>query len=154
MAVAVAAVAVGPLIAMRHVLNISGLAANVDRFITCHSLTSMDNFEYMHHDETHQVVKMYHDSYHLPAQKLGFPIQKKLKGLLYWYQDKVGRQAPIVAAEFTLDVMINAIKQCVVDENNKDSNKVGINIGKIDTDLGWWSFKEKLSTKLDKMTGL
>ena len=41
-----------------------------------------------------------------------------------------------MAAEFMLDVMRDAIRQCAVDENDKDSDKVKINIGKIDTDLG------------------
>ena len=59
-----------------------------------------------------------------------------------------------MAAEFTLDVMRNAIRQFLVDKNDKDSNEVKINIGKIDTNLGWWTFKEKLSTKLENMLGL
>ena len=155
-AVAAAAVppAADPLIEVRQVLDICGLAPNVDRFITCHSLTSMDDFEYMNHDETHHVVKMFNDRARDARHKLGFPVQKKLKGLLYWYQDKVRRQTPIVAAEFTMDVMRNAIRQCAVDESEKDSDKVEIKIGKIDTDLGWWTFKEKLSTKLENMLGL
>ena len=57
-AAAVAPAAVDTLIAMRHVQNISGLANNVDRFITYHSLTSMNDSEYMHHDEMH------HDFHH------------------------------------------------------------------------------------------
>ena len=154
MAATVTAMVVDPLIAVHHVLNFSGLAANVDRFITCHSLTSIDDFEYMHHDEMSQVVKMYNDRYRQAAQKIGFPVQKKLKGLLYWYQDKVRQQMHIVAAEFTLDVMRNAIRQCMVDESDKDIDKVEINIGKIDTNLGWWTFKERLSTKLKNMVGL
>ena len=42
----------------------------------------------------------------------------------------------------------------MVDESEKDSDEVKINIGKIDTDLGWQMFKEKLSTKLENMLGL
>ena len=83
MAAAVAPAAVDLLIAVHHILHITGLAANVDRYMTCYSLTSMDDFEYMHHDETPQVVKMYNDRYCLAAQKIGFPVQKKLKGLLF-----------------------------------------------------------------------
>ena len=59
-----------------------------------------------------------------------------------------------MAAEFTLDVMRNVIWQCTVDKNDKDSYKVKINIGKIGTNLGWWMFKEKLSTKLKNMVGI
>ena len=90
MAVGVADMVVDPLITVHQVLHISGLAGNIDMYITCHSLTIMDNFEYMHHDKTHQVVKMYNDNmYRLAAQKIGFLVQKKLKGLLCWHQDKV-----------------------------------------------------------------
>ena len=70
MAAAVAAMTGDPLIAMHHVLKKSGLAANVDRFITCHSLTSMDGLEYMHHDKTNKIVEMYNDRYRLAAQKM------------------------------------------------------------------------------------
>ena len=151
---AVVGAVVDPLIDVRQVLTICGLGTNVDRFVTCHSLTSMDDFEYMNHDETHHVVKMYNERCRDARHKLGFPVQKKLKGLLYWYQDKVRRQTLIEAADFTLDVMRDAIRQCAVDESEKDSDKVEIKIGKIDTDLGWWTFKEKLSTKLENMSGL
>ena len=65
----VAAVAVDPLIDAHHVLNISDLTNNGVRFITCHSITSMDDFEYTHHDETHNVVKMYNDRYQIATQK-------------------------------------------------------------------------------------
>ena len=77
MAAAVAPAAVDPLITIRHVLNISGLANSVDRFITWHSLTIIDDFEYMHHNKTHHVVKMYNDRYQDARHKIGFPIQKK-----------------------------------------------------------------------------
>ena len=45
-AAAVVAAAADPLIKVRQVLTICGLGTNVDRFIACHSLTSMDDFEY------------------------------------------------------------------------------------------------------------
>ena len=51
-------------------------------------------------------------------------------------------------------LMRNAIRQYSMDEKGKDSDKVDINIGKIDTNFGWWNFKEKLPTKLEIMTGL
>ena len=55
-AAAVVAAAADPLIEVHQVLTICGLGTNVDMFIACHSLTSMDDFEYMNHDETHHVV--------------------------------------------------------------------------------------------------
>ena len=76
-AAAVVAAVADPLIKVRQVLTICGLATNVDRFIACHSLTSMDDFEYMNHDETHHVVKIFNDRARDARYKLGFPVQKK-----------------------------------------------------------------------------
>ena len=50
--------------------------------------------------------------------------------------------------------MRDTIRQCAVDEDDKVSDKVEINIGKIKTNLGWLTFKEKLSSKLENMLGL
>ena len=83
MVATVVAATVDPLIVMRHLLNTLGLPGNVDRFIICHGLTSMDDFEYIHHNRTHQVVKMDNDRYQVATQKIGFPVQRKIKELLY-----------------------------------------------------------------------
>ena len=50
--------------------------------------------------------------------------------------------------------MRDAIRQYAVNENDKDSNRVEFKIGRIDTDLGWWTFKEKPFIKLENMLGL
>ena len=91
-AVAPAVPAPDPLDDVRAVLLVFGLAPNIDRFITCHGLASMDDFEFIEHNETESVVKMHNDRYRTTAQKIGFPVQKKIKGFLFWYHDRLCRQ--------------------------------------------------------------
>ena len=54
-------VAPDPLDDVQTILGICGLALNIGRFITCHGITSMDNFEFIKHTETELVVKMRND---------------------------------------------------------------------------------------------
>ena len=67
---------------------------------------------------------------------MGFLVQKKLQGLLYWYHDKERRQKPIIAAEFTNDALAEAIQSQRVEDSAKDT-EVEITVGTIDIDLGW-----------------
>ena len=92
------AIAPNPLDDVRTVLTVRGLAPNIDRFVTCHGISSLDDFEFIDHTETELVVKMHNDRYHTAAQKIGFPVQKKLKGFQFWYPDRLCRQEPIVIA--------------------------------------------------------
>ena len=119
-----------PLDDVRTILGICGLAPNIGRFITCHGITSMDDFEFIEHTETESVVKMHNDRYRTPIQKIGFPVQKKLKGFLYWYHDRLRRQEPIVAAEFTTARMKTAIRECAIDAAADDTEQVKITVGK------------------------
>ena len=93
--VAPAIIAPNPLTPVRVILDVCGLAPNIDRFILCHGITSMDDFEFMEPDETEFIVKMHNERYQTAAQKIGFPVQKKIKGFLYWYYDRIRRQEPI-----------------------------------------------------------
>ena len=151
---AAAAAAPGPLADVRICLGICGLGANVDRFITCHALTSMDDFEFMEPDDVGDITKMYNDRHRNAAQKIGFPVQKKISGFLYWYHDKIRRQEAIVAADFNVAAMKQAIKDCAADSSEKDTDVVDIEVGKIEVEMGWWDWKEKLTSKLESRKGV
>ena len=148
-------VPIDPLDDIRDVLTVCGLAANVDRFIACHgiTITGMDDFEMIEHTETESVVKMHNERYRNAAQKIGFPGQKKLKGFIFWYHDRLRRQEPIVAAEFTDVRMKKAVKECAAEKSKRDADPVEIVVGKIETELEWWNWKDRFYSRLDNING-
>ena len=150
---AAAAAAPGLLVDVRLYLGICGLGANTNRFIACHVITSMDDFEFMEPDDVGDITKIYNEQHRNIAQKIGFPIQKKISGFLYWYHGKVRRQEPIVAADFTMAAMKQAIKDCVAGSNDKDTDAIEIEVGKVEVEMGWWDWKEKLTSKLESRKG-
>ena len=149
---AAAAAPVDPLLGVRAVLTVIGLGANVDRFINSIPLTSMDDFALMHEDEAKSIMETYNKS-QTRAHNVGFLVQKKLQGFLYWYHDKERRQEAIVAADFTNAALTEALRAQRVEDSAKDT-EVEIDVGTIDTELGWWKWKEKLQSKLDNKLGI
>ena len=145
--------ALNPLDDVRLVLGVCGLAPNIDRFIRCHGISSMDDFEYMEHDEVESVVKMHNDRYRTADQKIGFPVQKRIKGFLYWYHDRIRRQEPIVPADFSVARMKTAIKECAVDTASETAEQIEITVGKIETELLWWDWKERFLCRLNNKKG-
>lgn len=148
-----AIIAPGPLIPVRLILGVCGLAPNIDRFILCHGITNMDDFEFMEPDETESIVKMHNERYRTAAQKIGFPVQKKIKGFLYWYHDRIRRQETINPADFTVARMKTAIKECAVGAARKTAERTEITVGKIETDMLWWDWKDRFKCRLDNIDG-
>ena len=149
---AAAAAAVDPLLEVRAVLTTIGLGTSVQRFIDSIPLTCMDDFALMHEDEAKSIMETYNKSV-TRAQIVGFLVTKKLQGFLYWYHDKLRRQEPIVAAEFTTAAMAAAIQAQRVENSAKDV-EVDITVGAVDIDLGWWQWKEKFQSKMDNKLGI
>ena len=149
---AAAAAPADPLVDVRAVLTVVGLGANVNRFIASIPITSMDDFALMYDDDAKSIMETYNKS-QTRNNNVGFLTQKKLQGFLYWYHDKERRQEPIVAAEFTNAALAEALRAQRVEDSAKDT-EVEIDVGAIDTDLGWWKWKEKLQSKLDNKLGI
>ena len=149
---AAAAAPADPLVDVRAVLTVVGLGANVNRFIASIPITSMDDFALMYDDDAKSIMETYNKS-QARNNNVGFLTQKKLQGFLYWYHDKERRQEPIVAAEFTNAALAEALRAQRVEDSAKDT-EVEIDVGAIDTDLGWWKWKEKLQSKLDNKLGI
>ena len=96
---------------------------------------------------------MHNDRYRTAAQKIGFPVQKKIKGFLYWYHDRIRRQEPINPADFTVARMKTAIKECAVGAARKTAEYTEITVGKIKTDMLWWDWKDRFICRLDNKDG-
>ena len=147
-------VPVDPLLEVRAVLTTIGMGAGagVQRFIDSLNITSMSDFELMHEDEAKSIMEAFNKS-HTRAQNMGYLVTKKLQGFLYWYHDKLRRQEPIIAAEFTNAAMTTAVQAQRVEDSAKDA-EVEITVGPVDTDLGWWQWKEKFQSKMDNKLGI
>ena len=104
-----AAAAPDPLLEVRAVLTVIGLGTNVDRFIASIPITSMYDFALMHKDEAKSITETF-NKLQTRANNVGFLVQNKLQGFLYWCHDKERRQEPIVAAEFTNAALTEAIR--------------------------------------------
>ena len=104
-----------------------------------HGIVGMESFELMDCDEVHQIVKMFNDrcTGNNVSKKIGFTVQKKLKGLLYWYHDATRRGITIDAADFTAAALIKALKDMKVDATAKDT-EVEIEVGTIEIEMEWW----------------
>ena len=91
---AAAAAPADPLDAVRDVLAVVGFGlASANRFILAHDLSGMDDFEFMPYDDVQQIAKIYNDRQtgNNANRKIGYPVQWKLQGFLYWYQDRQQR---------------------------------------------------------------
>ena len=146
-----AAAPLDPLNEVRACLQMVGFGANGNRFITVHNITSMDDFEDMSPEEVEQIIKMYNDCQvgQAVARKVGFLVQKKLKGLLYWYHDKLRRQQPIVAADFDASALRGALNDMKVENASKDAEDVEITVGQIETGMDWWKWKARFIASLE-----
>jgi len=49
--------------------------------------------------------------------------------------------------------MKQAIKDCAADSNDKDTDAIEIEVGKVEVEMGWWDWKEKLTSKLESRKG-
>ena len=91
---AAAAAPADPLDAVRDVLAVIGFnQASANRFILAHDLSDMDDFEFMPYDDVEQMVKIYNDRQtgNNTNRKIGYSVQRKLQGSLFWYQDRQRR---------------------------------------------------------------
>ncbi len=101
-----------PLDDVRTLLTMVRFGNNHNQFINMHSITSMDDFGFMDPDEVEQIMKICNDR-QIGAnmnRKLGFTVQKKLKGLLYWYHDRVRRQIAVAAGDFDNHALSKALR--------------------------------------------
>ncbi len=74
------------------VLGVCNLGtAKIQLFITTHDITGLDTFDVMPRDEAKDIVDMYNLRNRTVAHKLGYPTQKKIQALLWWYYDKLPR---------------------------------------------------------------
>ena len=64
----------------------------------------------MQTNEAVNIVKMHNDCYRSANKKIGFLVQKKLKGFMYWFQHRLCCQAAIIPAKFTTAAMKLSIK--------------------------------------------
>ena len=129
-----------PLEDVRACLQVVGFGNNGDRFITVHGITSMDDTKDMTPDEAELIIKMYNDRQvgnNAATRKVGFLVQKKMKGLLYWYHDKLRRQQPIVAAEFDAAALRSALNDMKVEDSSKDTDEVELVVGQMETGMEW-----------------
>ena len=149
-----AAEAPEPMTEVRSVLDTCGLGTNRNRFITCHDITSLTDFEIWEPDDAKTVIKMYNDRYGTGNQFLGFTTQVKIQGLLFWIKDETRRQRTPLAANFTAAVLVQSIKNFKVEKESKDADTAKVEVGKVQTDLGWFDWSESFESLCDSTQGV
>ena len=135
------------------VLGVCGLGANAGRFITSQGITDMDSFAIFRPKDAKDLIKNHNGRYTRADQKLGFAVEKRIRGFLHWYQDKLRRQEPVVAADWTVAAMAIAVRAVDIEDEAGDDD-IDIEVGKINTDMGWYKYKEKLWAKLKAKRGI
>ena len=60
-------------------LGVCWMGKNIDRFIVCHEITSITDFEITEMSNVEMIVKMYNDHYIMAEQNMVLNVQKKLK---------------------------------------------------------------------------
>ncbi len=136
------------------VLTVVGFGNNHNRFINIHRITSMDDFRFMDPDEVEQIMKMYNDR-QIGAnvnRKLGFMVQKKLQGLLYWYHNRVRRQIAVAAGGFDNNALSKALRDMKVEASNKD-NEVEMEVVSAKIKMEWWKWKTLFVAAMDIKIG-
>ena len=153
-----AAAVVDPLdevrVALQGPLGLTPQGAN--RFINTAGITSMSDIEMLRPDDAGTIIKRHneaHTSTALRQYQLGITHQKKLEGFLYWYHDKVRRQQPIVAADFTVGVMKHSMAQNRAESLARETEQKDLNPGQIETGSGYFSWSERAESALIAMIG-
>ena len=144
-----------PLDEVREVLATCGFGANADRFITCHDITTFDDLDIWDPEDSKTAIKMYNDRYGTTQNSfLGFTIQVKLQGLLFWIKDETRRQRVPDTTEFTQRVLQQAIQNYKITRDAKDADTATIEVGKVKTDLDWFDWAESFESLCDTKMGV
>ena len=146
--------AVDPLDEVREVLSRVGCNNNVrDRWIETHGMTSLRDFRYITPDDVSEFATQTNNGIRTPANRLGGITQKKLQGFLFWYHDRLKRQQLIAAAMFTAEVMDESIEEFSSVKANEKADDIDIDVGKVETEMKWWDWKEQFESMLWALTG-
>ena len=150
--------AVDPLDAVRVVLQGPlGLTQQcATRFVNTAGITSLDDFVILQPDDAKETCKRHNEAHstgQLRQFALGITHQKKLEGFLYWYHDKRRRQQPIIAAEFTLNVMVESMEKYRAQTVEEETEQKELNPGQIETGSGWFGWSERAESALLGMKG-
>ena len=145
-----------PIDAVNAMLGVAGMpVAMRQAFTTCHSITSIDDFEYIKPADTENAVKIHNDCLaRNSANRIGFVSQKKLTGLFFWYHDNTRRGVAIDPANFTTAAMNRAIRENESFKQLKDSQPSTIEVGKIEDGMNWFNWKESFVGLLELRTGV
>ena len=144
-----------PLDEVRAVLGTCGFGPNADRFITCHNITSIDDLDIWDPDDAKTAIKMYNDRYGTTQNNfLGFTIQVKLQGLLFWIKDETRRQRVPDTDDFTQFVLQQAIKKYKMERDAKDADTATVEVGKVKTDLDWFDWAESFESLCETKQGV
>ena len=146
--------AANPLRAVQSVLDVCGLRANRNRFITLHNITSLEDLALWEPEDAKSVIKMYNDRHGTGNNYLGFTIQVKVQGLLFWIKDQRRRQRPLLSQNFTAEAMSEAIKSHKIEKESKDADTAKIEVGKIQTDLNWFDWAESFESLCESKHGV
>ena len=146
--------AVDPLDDVRMILTTVGCNNNVlDRWIDTHDMRSMRDFKYITPEDVTEFATQTNSGIRTPANRMGGITQKKLQGFLFWYHDRVKRSQPVDAAMFTVDAMDDAIEEYLSSKANEKSDDIDIEVGKVETEMKWWDWKEQFESMLWAITG-
>ena len=146
--------AADPLDEVRDVLERVGCNHNVrDRWVETHGMTSLRDFRYITPDDVTEFATQMNTGVRTAANKMGGITQKKLQGFLYWFHDRLKRQQPIAAAMFTVDVMDESIEEFTSVKANEKADDIDIDVGKVETEMKWWDWKEQFESMLWAIKG-
>ena len=86
--------------------------------------------------------------------KIVIPIQRKLKGFLYWYHDQKKRGMIPAAADFDATAMRLAVNRFDAEKEGKELDLTDLDPGKIEMELKWCLFKEALLNMSKNVMGV
>ena len=153
---AAVAAPLNPIDLVHQVLGTIGMNQNVRaNFITCHSISNLDDFACMKPEDTESVVKHHNDRLaRTSPHRIGFVLEKKLRGWLFYYHDQKRRGNAIVPAQFTTAAMNRAINEYESFKQAKEEKTTDIDVDKIDTGVDWFTWKESFTSLLEIKTGV
>ena len=141
--------------AVRDVLDVCGLGSNRNRFIDCHGITSLDDFQIWEPEDAKTTIKMYNDRHGANQQHLlGFTVQVKLQGLIYWIKDEIRRQRVPDSDDFDAAALTRAINDYKMEKEAKEADTATIDVSKVQTDLGWFDWAESFESLCETKMGV
>ena len=126
----------------------------VNGMCTVHGFTSMEDFEFIKYEEASSIIKMYNDAYRQVGQKIGFPVQKKLQGFLWWFHDRRKRGLDIDVADLDTATLKTAIEECTAAKSSKEADSISFEPQQIKTGLGWYDWKDAFEAGMEVCKGV